>query len=112
MLAESFLREHPGDERNPFSEAAARKRSRGTWPGNARERRITVRNPTDVYSDAVLEATLGRKSEAARILGMNRHTPYRREENSGHSQRREGAIAGSIQSIGSDVSPKGFSKSI
>lgn len=60
----------------------------------ALEQRITVRNLTDAYIDAALEATHGRKSEAARILGMNRRTLYRREENNHHSEpQQEGAVA-------------------
>ena len=56
----------------------------------ALEQRLTVRDLTDAYIDAALEATHGRKSEAARILGMNRRTLYRREEKhdqaAGHQQ--------------------------
>jgi two-component system response regulator AtoC len=59
----------------------------------ALEQRITVRSLTDAYIDAALEATHGRKSEAARILGMNRRTLYRREENSDSSARRQDAVA-------------------
>jgi two-component system response regulator AtoC len=59
----------------------------------ALEQRITVRSLTDAYIDAALEATHGRKSEAARILGMNRRTLYRREENSDSSDRRREATA-------------------
>ncbi|MBY0400618.1 sigma 54-interacting transcriptional regulator, partial [Myxococcota bacterium] len=44
------------------------------------ERRMTVRELTDAYVERALEAAGGRKSEAARILGMNRRTLYRREE--------------------------------
>ncbi len=46
----------------------------------AQERRLSVRELTDAYIDAVLETTGGKKSEAARILGVNRRTLYRREE--------------------------------
>ncbi|MFO0689963.1 MAG: sigma-54 dependent transcriptional regulator [Myxococcota bacterium] len=46
------------------------------------ERRMTVRELTDAYVERALEAAGGRKSEAARILGMNRRTLYRREERS------------------------------
>jgi two-component system response regulator HydG len=46
----------------------------------ALEQRLSVRELTDAYIGAALEATQGRKSEAARILGMNRRTLYRREE--------------------------------
>jgi DNA-binding NtrC family response regulator len=124
-LAESFLRRHSDDPRVRFNDAALRKLSRGSWPGNARElencieralalasgpeitatdvlipddptpgdgsipellvrlaleKRMTVRELTDAYIEAALEVAHGRKSEAARILGMNRRTLYRREE--------------------------------
>jgi len=46
----------------------------------ALERRMTVRELTDAYVEAALEAAGGRKSEAARLVGMNRRTLYRREE--------------------------------
>jgi two-component system, NtrC family, response regulator HydG len=46
----------------------------------AREQRMTLRDLGERYVDAVLELTNGRKSEAARILGVNRRTLYRREE--------------------------------
>ncbi len=59
----------------------------------ALERRLTVRDLTDAYIDAALEATHGRKSEAARILGMNRRTLYRREEKHYEEEKREGAFA-------------------
>jgi two-component system response regulator HydG len=59
----------------------------------ALEQRLTVRNLTDAYIDAALEATHGRKSEAARILGMNRRTLYRREEKHDEEEKREGAFA-------------------
>jgi two-component system response regulator PilR (NtrC family)/two-component system response regulator HydG len=46
----------------------------------ALERRMSVRELTDAYIAAALETAEGRKSEAARLLGMNRRTLYRREE--------------------------------
>jgi DNA-binding NtrC family response regulator len=46
----------------------------------ARERRVTLHDFGEYYIDAVLEFTRGRKSEAARILGINRRTLYRRED--------------------------------
>jgi DNA-binding NtrC family response regulator len=46
----------------------------------AQEHRMTLHDLNDLYVNAVLEATHGRKSEAARILGVNRRTLYRREE--------------------------------
>jgi DNA-binding NtrC family response regulator len=41
---------------------------------------MSVRELTDAYIAAALETAEGRKSEAARLLGMNRRTLYRREE--------------------------------
>jgi DNA-binding NtrC family response regulator len=46
----------------------------------AREQRLSLHDLDDLYVNAVLESTQGRKSEAARILGVNRRTLYRREE--------------------------------
>jgi len=46
----------------------------------ALQRRLSLQELGDRYVDRVLEATQGRKSEAARILGVNRRTLYRREE--------------------------------
>jgi DNA-binding NtrC family response regulator len=43
-------------------------------------RRITLRELSDMYVDKVLREVHGRKLEAARILGLNRRTLYRREE--------------------------------
>ena len=59
----------------------------------ALEQRITVRELTDAYIDAALEVAHGRKSEAARILGMNRRTLYRREENHDSQESRQNAVA-------------------
>ncbi len=50
----------------------------------AQERRVTLQELDDQYVDAVLHATGGKKSEAARILGVNRRTLYRREERRSH----------------------------
>ncbi len=44
------------------------------------QRRITLRELSDMYVDKVLREVHGRKLEAARILGLNRRTLYRREE--------------------------------
>jgi len=46
----------------------------------ARQRGMTLGELGDCYVEAVLEAVNGRKSEAARVLGVNRRTLYRREE--------------------------------
>jgi DNA-binding NtrC family response regulator len=47
---------------------------------------MSVRDRPDAYSAAALEAADGRKSEAARLLGMNRRTLYRREERQDESE--------------------------
>ena len=52
----------------------------------ALEQRLTVRELTDAYIEAALEAAGGRKSEAARLLGVNRRTLYRREERLDHDR--------------------------
>ena len=46
----------------------------------ARERRLTLGELGDLYVAAVMDAVGGRKTEAARVLGVNRRTLYRREE--------------------------------
>ena len=46
----------------------------------AQEQRMTLHDLGEHYVEAVLVSTQGRKSEAARILGVNRRTLYRREE--------------------------------
>ena len=46
----------------------------------ARRRGLTLGELGDLYVEAVLEANDGRKTEAARILGVNRRTLYRRAE--------------------------------
>jgi len=46
----------------------------------ATERHFSVQRLTDLYIDLTLEACGGRKSQAAKLLGMNRRTLYRREE--------------------------------
>jgi len=46
----------------------------------ALEQRLTLRELSESYIEAALEATRGRKSAAARLLDVNRRTLYRREE--------------------------------
>jgi DNA-binding NtrC family response regulator len=46
----------------------------------ALERRVTLKELSDAYVDAALEAAHGRKAEAAELLNVNRRTLYRREE--------------------------------
>ncbi len=55
----------------------------------ALERRMSVRELTDAYIAAALETAEGRKSEAARLLGMNRRTLYRREDR--REERQDGS---------------------
>jgi len=47
------------------------------WLSEALRKRLTVRELTDHYIGKVMNATGGRKTEAARILGLNRRTLYR-----------------------------------
>jgi two-component system response regulator HydG len=58
----------------------------------ALEQRLSARELTDAYIEAALEAAHGRKSEAARILGMNRRTLYRREERGEVDRKAQAAI--------------------
>ena len=51
----------------------------------ALEQQVTLKNLSDSYIDAALEAAHGRKSEAAKLLDVNRRTLYRREERLGNS---------------------------
>ena len=51
-----------------------------TLLSEAFRQRLTVRELTDLYIDRVLDECGGRKGEAARILGLNRRTLYRRDE--------------------------------
>ncbi len=56
----------------------------------ARQRSLSLGELGDLYVDAILEATGGRKTEAARILGVNRRTLYRREERRSRDPDDEG----------------------
>jgi DNA-binding NtrC family response regulator len=57
--------------------------------GEACRKRLTVRELTDRYIERVLRETGGSKSEAARILGLNRRTLYRRGERDGDEEDGE-----------------------
>jgi two-component system response regulator AtoC len=46
----------------------------------ALQRKLSLRDLENLYVDRVLEGTGGQKSEAARILGVNRRTLYRRNQ--------------------------------
>ena len=48
----------------------------------AAERQLTLRELGDIYIDRVLELCGGNKVRAARVLGINRRTLYRRGEHS------------------------------
>ncbi len=51
----------------------------------ALERRVTLKEFSDPYIDAALEAAHGRKAEAAKLLDVNRRTLYRREKRNEHA---------------------------
>ena len=53
----------------------------------ALERRVPLKELSECYIDAALEATHGRKAEAAKLLDVNRRTLYRREERLGRAAR-------------------------
>jgi DNA-binding NtrC family response regulator len=57
-------------------------------------KRLTVKELTDLYVERVLKECGGRKGEAARILGLNRRTLYRRDERA--------ASAGASEASGPD----------
>jgi len=54
----------------------------------AQQQRLSLHALSDLYVDAVLQSCRGRKSEAARILGVNRRTLYRREDRLAQSVAR------------------------
>ena len=54
-------------------------------------RRMSLRDLEDVYIDRVLELTGGNKVQAARILGIDRKTLYRRAERRSRREDRESA---------------------
>ncbi len=59
---------------------------------SAVERKLTLREVEDRYIDAILQHTEGNKVRAARILGINRRTLYRRGEHEGshHEEHSQG----------------------
>jgi DNA-binding NtrC family response regulator len=69
-----------GDLPGRAEEGAKAPRSTEDALGFALERRMTVRELEDCYIDCVLRFTGGNKVQAARILGINRRTLYRRGE--------------------------------
>jgi len=56
-------------------------------------RRITLHELEDLYIDEVLRLTGGNKVQAARILGINRRTLYRRGERAARPQHAEEAVS-------------------
>ena len=52
------------------------------------DERLSLRELEDLYIDAVLEGTGGNKVQAARILGINRRTLYRRAERRSQREAR------------------------
>jgi DNA-binding NtrC family response regulator len=46
---------------------------------------VTLKELSESYIDAALEAVHGRKAEAAKLLDVNRRTLYRREERLGRA---------------------------
>ena len=53
----------------------------------ALEQHTSLKTLSESYIDAALEVTNGRKSEAAKLLDVNRRTLYRREERLGRADR-------------------------
>jgi len=60
--------------------AAAAARADAALVGEALESQMTLRELQDLYTRHVLEMTHGNKARAAKILGINRRTLYRRDE--------------------------------
>ena len=50
------------------------------WVDGAVARRLTLRELDDLYTNEILKLTGGNKLQAAKILGINRRTLYRRNE--------------------------------
>ena len=51
----------------------------------AMRRRLTLRELEELYIDEIMQCTGGNKVRAARILGIDRKTLYRRAERGGHA---------------------------
>jgi len=78
----------PDDERGA-SKPASRAQGSGSFLAAALAQRLTLRELEDRYTDAVLEFTGGNKMQAAKILGINRRTLYRRGDRAAASNREE-----------------------
>ena len=82
-----------GPEDLPLPEAASRRvADAGDLVRAALERQFTLAQLEDLYIEQVLEQTRGNKVQAARILGINRRTLYRRGDRQGgvDARRSEG----------------------
>jgi DNA-binding NtrC family response regulator len=77
---------HPEDLPLGTEEAAGKEPSPETLTHAAAQRRISLEQLCDLYIDEILQLTGGNKVQAARILGINRRTLYRRGE------RKEGRL--------------------
>jgi DNA-binding NtrC family response regulator len=55
---------------------------------SAAERRLTLRELEDHYIDQILQLTGGNKVQAAKVLGIDRKTLYRRAERNAEELRR------------------------
>ena len=77
-----------------LDEAASRPAGAGDLVHTAIEGQLTLAQLEDLYIDRVLEHTSGNKVQAARILGINRRTLYRRGErqSGGGAQRDAGGV--------------------
>lgn len=69
-----------GSDTDPSAEALLTRR--------AFDDRLSLRELEDLYIDAVLAGTGGNKVQAARILGINRRTLYRRAERRADREER------------------------
>jgi DNA-binding NtrC family response regulator len=81
-----------GPEHLPFAAAAAVEEvdAADALLRSAAERRVTLRELEERYIDQILRLTGGNKVQAAKILGIDRKTLYRRAE---RSEREESAAA-------------------
>jgi DNA-binding NtrC family response regulator len=70
-------------------ESAAGERPPDALVRSALQRRLTLHELCDLYIDEVLAATNGNKVQAAKILGINRRTLYRRGERAERRGERE-----------------------
>jgi DNA-binding NtrC family response regulator len=89
-LVDAFVRKHSDGARWHVTQAAMDRLMKYPWKGNARElenaaqRRLSLREVEDLYIEEVMRLTGGNKVQAAKILGIDRKTLYRRAERSVH----------------------------